>query len=113
MTSESAAIAPTLPSTDAIIERLPPALRSGGRLRGLRLARERLADGPLVGRLAAGDGGDGRAVEDACLRTGAAAVEAVARALGVGGADRDRERVGGVVGRGHLGQLEDHGEHPA
>src|SRR5450759_1437941 len=94
MTSESPAMAPTTPSTEAIMggrpsTRLPAAAGRLDRLcHGLRLACQGLAHGPRIRRLAADDGLDGRAIQERCLGRACPRIRPVTRALAVGDADR-------------------------
>ena len=118
MTSESTAIAPTMPSTEAITGGRAPSRLARG------LARAAPCDGPGSRRRAPRGrpartgvsprviGAIGGAVQDRRPWHRLPAVDARPRPLGVGDADRDRERVGRVVGVRHLGELEDHGDHP-
>src|SRR4051812_27657730 len=139
-TTESAATAPTTPSTEAIIGRYAgssfrgrhPATRSAGRASGAGFAArrglavrggfavrpslpgERLADGALVRRLAAGDRCDRRAIHDrGPCRTPRGGRPPLERPLAVRDADPDRERVRGVVRVRDVGELQDDGHHPA
>src|SRR4051812_43261405 len=102
MTSESAVIAPTTPSTEAITGSgrgaLGRALR--GALDGL-LADERLAHGPLVRAEPAVDRCDRRSVEDG--RVGAGALASGPGARGIRPPHGDGQRIRGVVRRGQLG----------
>src|SRR6188472_1768138 len=93
MTSASAVIAPTTPSTDAINGGSAGSGRGalGGALRlalGGLLADECLANGALVAGRTALDRLDGRAVHDG-RRTGGGGCR------GIGAPHRDRQRVGG------------------
>src|SRR5436305_14411811 len=99
MTTESGVTAPTEPSTDAST-RGSSAAPGGG-----SLARDRLTNGPVIGRLAALDGRHRRAVERA-------GIEPLARALTVGHADRDGQGIRRIVRCRDLRQAEHRSDPP-